>query len=116
MAYLNINEFQDVIFRESINWKFGQIPILIKLTLSSIKIRIYLTSNSFIDSFFNETTGHTSFALIKDNQRILGINNTGNSWHIHPFDNPAIHKPIRQEVDYKKFLKVIENLIKENKI
>ena len=40
-----------------------------------LKLRAHLGTLAFLDIFFNEETGKTSFALIKDGQRIFGADN-----------------------------------------
>ncbi len=53
-----------------------------------VKIRIYLLKdNKFIDVFYNSYTSTTAYALIENEKRIFGVDNTG-GWHIHPFDDP----------------------------
>jgi hypothetical protein len=42
--------------------------------------------------FHNQETGTTAFALIKDEKRIFGADNTG-TWHLHPFEKPEPHEP-----------------------
>lgn len=41
-----------------------------------LKLRAHLGTLAFIDVFFNEETGKTSFALIKEGKRIFGADNT----------------------------------------
>ena len=38
-----------------------------------LKLRVHLGASLFVDVFFNAETGKTSFALIKDGQRIYGL-------------------------------------------
>jgi hypothetical protein len=54
------------------------------------KIKTVLTGNSFMTIFYNAETRRTSFALIKNNKRIYGADNTKN-WHVHPFESPDSH-------------------------
>jgi hypothetical protein len=55
-----------------------------------LKCRVYLGSSIFIAVFFNAETIKTSFALIKEGQRIFGADNT-RGWHLHPFGNADSH-------------------------
>ena len=41
-----------------------------------LKLRVHLGASLFVDVFLNAATGKTSFALIKDGQRIFGADNT----------------------------------------
>ena len=71
-----------------------------------VKCRVFLVDSGFIDVYYNSETGRTAFALIKDNKRIFGADNTG-EWHIHPFENPKEHRK-SDRVDFKWFLEEIK--------
>ena len=71
-----------------------------------LKLRIHLGTVAFIDVFFNAETGKTSFALIKNGQRIFGVDNT-RGWHLHPFDDPESHSPC-EEIRFESFLNQVE--------
>lgn len=72
-----------------------------------VKIRILLNVNKmFIDVYYNSETGKTSFALIDECERIFGADNL-DFWHLHPFDNPEIHKKIGK-INFNKFIEMIE--------
>lgn len=70
------------------------------------KARIEIESNIFIEVFFNAETQKYSFALIKNDERIYGIDNT-KGWHIHPFENPKSHSPT-EEMTFSQFMQMIE--------
>jgi hypothetical protein len=71
-----------------------------------LKLRIHLGVVAFVDVFLNAETGKTSFALIKEKQRIFGADNT-REWHIHLFDNPESHQPC-EEMSFESFLSCVE--------
>ena len=79
-------------------------PLLLEEPI--LKLRIHLGIHTFADVFFNAETGKTSFALIKDEQRILGADNT-RGWHIHPFDSPERHCPC-DDISFASFLRQVE--------
>ncbi len=58
-----------------------------------LSLRIFLIDQTFIEIFYNVTTGKTSFALIAENVRIYGKDNTKIGWHVHPFSDPTAHAP-----------------------
>lgn len=72
-----------------------------------VHIRAYLQDGSFVDAFFNEATGKTAFALIKDENRIFGADNTG-GWHWHLFESPESHTVAPDEIRFEEFLARIE--------
>jgi hypothetical protein len=71
-----------------------------------LKLRVHLGASLFVDIFFNADTGKTSFALIKDGQRIFGVDNT-RRWRLHPFGNPERHCPC-DETSFASFLRQVE--------
>jgi hypothetical protein len=71
-----------------------------------LKLRVHLGAVAFVEVFFNAETGKTSFALIKDRQRIFGADNT-RGWHTHPFDSPESHHPC-EEMVFESFLRQVE--------
>jgi hypothetical protein len=74
-----------------------------------LKVRIFLKKkNVFIDVFFNSDTDRIAYALIMDNKRIYGADNTG-GWHVHPFDNPKEHVK-EEEIPFADFLKEVEDI------
>lgn len=109
MASLTLEEFEKEIYQATSQWKWGEVPIILKLTPTSIKIRIYISHDIYIDCFFNEVTKKTSFTLVKEGGRIFGANNTG-GWHIHPFENPSEHNPLVQPLSFSDFLEMVGNL------
>lgn len=81
------------------NVEFFNIKILENIILRS---RIFLPDALFIDVFYNFETGKIAFALIKDENRIYGADNTG-GWHEHPFDGPEKHIPC-EPMSIREFL------------
>lgn len=49
----------------------------------------------FLRFYYNAVTGTTAFALIRDRQRVWGLDyDNRRGWHRHPFDAPKTHMPI----------------------
>ncbi|HEY4688825.1 MAG TPA: hypothetical protein VIK33_05910 [Anaerolineae bacterium] len=91
-------------------------PIVISVSIVAagvawLCLRAHLSAGSFVDAFYNEATGRTSFALIKDGHRIFGADNTGR-WHWHPFEAPDSHAPASESVAFDDFLNRIEEYLK----
>ena len=83
------------------------IPTVRRLTASAINLRIPVTGEQFIDVFFNEETGRTAYALIKDEKRLFGADDTG-GWHVHPFADPDHHAALKEPMTFVEFVKLIE--------
>jgi len=101
MAGISATEFAKKII--SIADQFGLEDLKVSIFEDLIlKIRINL-GEMYIDVFYNAESGKRAYALIKDNERIFGADNTGR-WHKHPFANPDGHT-FCKEVSFEDFLK-----------
>lgn len=72
-----------------------------------VKMRVALTSDAFIDVFYNSDSGKCSYALIEKGIRIFDADNAFIGWHIHPFDNPSQHVS-SSKVSFEEFLNNVE--------
>ncbi len=83
------------------------VPVVRRLIATAINLRVGLTIGAFIDAFLNEQTMTTAFALIQEDRRVFGADNTG-GWHVHPFENPDEHVPITDAMSFAEFVSMIE--------
>ena len=104
---MNLNEFEQHIFDVALGSSICDIPTLYRLTATSVNLRTEVLSGGFIEAFFNERTGTTAFALIRDRQRVYGADNTG-GWHVHPFADPTQHVPLQEAMSFAEFVAEIE--------
>ncbi len=59
--------------------------------------RAYVSAGVFLEFYFNERTGTTAFALIRNRNRIWGIDRDSiRGWHLHPLENPREHVEIER--------------------
>ena len=72
-----------------------------------IKLRLIFSVDFFVEVFYAPQTAKVSFTLIKDEERIFGIDNLG-GWHRHPVKNPSNHIDISEP----KFKEIFEWLKK----
>jgi hypothetical protein len=105
---MTINDFVYAIFATAQTSPICGAPIIRRLTPTSANIRVPITGHLFVDTFNNESTGRTAFALIENNQRIFGADNTG-GWHIHSFHDPARHDPLNAPMIFQQFIQSIES-------
>ncbi len=75
------------------------------------KIKAVINKDTYIAIFYNADTVKYSFALIKNNKRIFGADNT-RGWHIHPFEDPGIHQD-SGELTFADFLDIVEKNVGE---
>jgi hypothetical protein len=60
-----------------------------------VRGRALITAEIFLAFYYNQATQTQAFALIKDDQRIWGIDfDAWRGWHLHPVDAPTNHLPI----------------------
>lgn len=78
----------------------GVTPLLLDEPV--LKLRIHLQPSVFINIFVNVETDKVSFALIKEERRIFGVDNT-RGWHVHSFDAPEEHQPC-EVTSFESFL------------
>jgi hypothetical protein len=74
---------------------------------TSISLRIPMAIGGFVDTFYNEETGTTAYALIQADRRVFGADNTGR-WHLHPFDDPDRHDALPAAMSFAEFIAEIE--------
>ncbi len=61
----------------------------------TMKGRIYLQANGFVEVYFNERTQTLAVAWIVEEQRKWGIGRDNlRGWHRHPLENPYEHQAI----------------------
>jgi hypothetical protein len=79
---------------------------LLVLEAPVLKLRAHVGTLAFVEVFFNEETGKTSFALLRDEQRMFGADNT-RGWPLHPIDTPETHRPCAP-MSFDSFLRQVE--------
>ncbi len=112
MAGMSLEEFEQHVIAVCSNSPVVQSVIFSNSTPSSVRLRIFLINQSFVDVFYNHMTGRCSFALIEDDERILGADNAGDKWHWHPLEDPESHLPVSAEVTFEEFLPRVEKNLK----
>ena len=60
-----------------------------------------------MDAFYNQQTGTTAFALIREGRRVFGADNTG-EWHVHPYADPDSHIALPGAMSFGDFVAEIE--------
>lgn len=63
-----------------------------------IRGRVILKQEYFLQVYYNAVTHTTAFALLKEKQRVWGIDcDNIRGWHEHPIDKPATHVKIKHQ-------------------
>jgi hypothetical protein len=69
---VTLNEFEQDVFAVALASRVCGIPIVRRLTASSITLRLDVSTGGFVDAFYNEQTGTLGFALVRDARRVFG--------------------------------------------
>jgi hypothetical protein len=113
MAGLSADEFREKVSEDCVASQAVMRLDVLSKSRRQVRIRIYLVNRTLLDVYYSSRTGKTAFAQIKSNQRIFGADNSGASWHWHPYENPQRHDFTNREITFAEFLKrVEENLSK----
>jgi len=76
-----------------------------------LKMRIVLSSDLFIDIFYGKSKERIAFALIKQTERVFGIDNL-NGWHRHPPGGGKEHE-IMEEPTLEEIFSAIKSVTAE---
>lgn len=104
---MTLIEFEQQVFAVAMASSICDIPMVRRLTATSINLRLNVTTGGFIDAFYNEHTGTVAFALIRRGRRAFGTYNTG-GWHVHPFGAPERHDSLPGAMSFAEFVAEIE--------
>ena len=83
----------------------------------SLSLRLNIRQDLFVQVFMGVLTNVLYLSLIKNEQRIFGIDKENGSWHRHPYHNPALHEPLTEGLEPRPlftFLSRVEQLIWEH--
>ncbi len=72
-------------------YAFVRQVVKIDETHYSVKYRLHIEPDLFVQLYFNDRSGTTALVLIHHQQRIYGRDCEANHWHRHPFANPTMH-------------------------
>ncbi len=100
-------EFSKYAIRLYSRYDFIKAIEILMLDEPVVKIKAIINERNFISVFYNAETQKYSFALIKDNKRIFGADNT-RKWHIHPFEAPNSHKE-SHSMGLEEFLEILKD-------
>lgn len=111
MAGMTVEEFEAYVLFACSNSSIVESAMVTQLGEAWSKVRMYLIDGSFAEASYNEETGKTTFAHIRDNQRVFGADNR-RGWHWHPVEDPEAHIPSPAEITFEEFLQKLEANLK----
>ncbi len=91
---MGINKFKKELLIYLSDFEFVE-DIKITQKDTTIRIRVYLQNQILLNIFYNKDLKIQSFALIKNNRRIWGLDKDNRfGWHEHTIENPNSHKTV----------------------
>jgi len=73
----------------------------------------YINDTFYLRYYFNEITGTTAFALIKNERRIWGVDyDNHRGWHLHPIDDPTMHINT-QKLTIEEIMDLLEDVLED---
>jgi hypothetical protein len=104
---MSLDDFEEQVFEVAGESPVCDIPFVRRRMPVSTTIRLPLTVGGFVEAFYNQRTGTTAFAVIQNENRVFGADNTG-GWHVHPFEDPARHGMLSAPMKFVEFVTEIE--------
>ena len=110
---MNIIEFHNQAKVEAArNWIMGYGTLV--LTKNTVKVRLSIRENLYIDLYFNQRYGTTNYTLILDDERIYGRDCYDGTWHLHPYEEPNRHDTSekgRKMLSINEFVDEVEEIV-----
>lgn len=97
-------------------WAFVQGVVTIDKTDFTIKLRLSIDVECFVQVYVNTSKQLTSYTLVLNRSRILGRDCEGGQWHRHPAGAPDMHdfSPEGQRpVSLDEFLREVQQILQD---
>ena len=107
---MTLAEFERQVYAVAAASPICGVPLLRRLTPTSVNFRLDIATGDFIDVFFNDQTDTLAFAVIRDGKRIYGADNTG-GWHTHPWHRPLSHEALSGAMLFGDFVDAVEKYL-----
>ena len=107
---MTLAEFERQVYAVAAASPICGVPLLRRLTPTSVNLRLDIATGDFIDVFFNEQTDTLAYAVSHDGKRVFGADNTG-GWHIHPWLRPANHEALAGSMSFDNFVETVEKYL-----
>lgn len=102
--------------RAAAQWAFIQRVATIDKTDCTIKLRLHVEVECFVQVYVNTSKQLTSYALVLNRARVFGRDSEGGLWHRHPTGAPDQHdfSPEGQRaVALDEFLREVQQVLQD---
>ncbi len=83
--------FEQRVREEASHFAFIRSVATLGKTTSTVKLRLYVTAECFVQVYANLCKGMMSYTLVLHQTRLYGRDNDGTGWHRHPRSAPESH-------------------------
>jgi hypothetical protein len=83
--------FEQDVRSQAGRFSFIQAIVTLDRTANTVKLRLEITAECFVQVYANVRKGLTSYTLVLRQSRLYGRNNDGTGWHRHPHTAPDDH-------------------------
>ena len=83
--------FEQRVREEASRFAFIRSVATLGKTTSTVKLRLYVTAECFVQVYANLRKGLLSYTLVLHQTRLYGRDNDGTGWHRHPHSAPESH-------------------------
>jgi hypothetical protein len=88
---MNPDDFELQVQEEASHFAFIRSVVTLDKTSNTIKLRLYITTECFVQLYANLRKGLLSYTLVLHQIRLYGRDNDGRGWHRHPHLAPNDH-------------------------
>ena len=81
-------------------------------SIDHTQLRVFLTDLSFVEVYYHQLSGKTSFAQIINDRRIFAADNKRGFWHWHPHEDPSLHVESAGAITFEEFISKVEQALK----
>jgi len=111
-----IDIFEAQVYEVASRFSFIRRVVTLDKTVNTIKLRLYITSECFVQIYTNVRKKLINYVLIFNWDRIYGRNCDSGAWHRHPHENPDAHDfspEGAREVSLEEFLIEVQQILEE---
>ncbi len=104
------------VLSSAVKWAFVQDTLTVDKTAHTIKIRLTITAECFVQVYVNVQKSIISYTLVFNRSRIFGRDCDGGNWHRHPAAAPEQHDfsaEGRRPVSLDEFLKETQQVLQD---
>lgn len=88
---MTTDAFEYRVRNEARQFAFVREIVTLDRTANTIKLRLFITSDCFVQIYANLHKDLLSYTLVLRQTRIYGRDNDGKGWHRHPHSAPESH-------------------------